>query len=96
MLVSAWFVDLLIMTFRALLACRRRSQYGRWRGKEKLHMPLWLFPFMWLVTFVTLVSVASVEGTKDPTVRTVQVCYGGLLSSGRHRAFLFLPISDCR
>lgn len=83
LLVSAWFVDLFIMTVRVVLYCRRRLLRGAATGdgaagagggeKQKFALPLWAFPLMWLVVFVVLVSVSSVEGTKDPVTRRVEV-----------------------
>eukprot|EP00904_Undaria_pinnatifida_P002839 jgi/Undpi1/12556/HiC_scaffold_6.g02225.m1 len=73
LLVSAWFVDMFIMFGRALRFIRRRFLHGARSEGEKFMLPLWAFPLMWFVTFSTLVSVASVQGAKDPVVRTVEV-----------------------
>lgn len=73
LLVSAWFVDMFIMFGRALRFIRRRFLHGARSEGEKFMLPLWAFPLMWFVTFLTLVSVASVQGAKDPVVRTVEV-----------------------
>lgn len=80
LLVSAWFVDMSIMFVRVLMFCRRRV-VQRGRGVyEKLRLPLWAFPLMWAITFVVLVSVASVQGTKDPVTRTIEVSTGLFVS----------------
>ncbi|CAM9422637.1 unnamed protein product, partial [Laminaria digitata] len=73
LLVSAWFVDIFLMTVRVLRFCRRRFLHGARGEGEKSMLPLWAFPLLWLATFVILVSVASTQGTKDPVVRTIEV-----------------------
>eukprot|EP00752_Nemacystus_decipiens_P009654 g8625.t1 len=84
LLVSAWFVDIFIMTVRVLLYLRRRFSRGSADGAEseggrggvenkKFSLPLLAFPLMWLVVFVILVSVASVQGSRDPVTKTVEV-----------------------
>lgn len=86
LIVSAWFVDIFIMTFRVL-----RYLWGRFTkkgdqaaaaaaattGQQKFALPLLAFPLMWLVVFVILVTVASVQGSRDPVTRTVEVRVGG-------------------
>lgn len=68
------------MFVRVLMICRRRV-VQRDRGvNEKLRLPLWAFPLMWTLTFVVLVSVSSVQGTKDPVTRTIEVSTVLLLS----------------
>lgn len=82
LLVSAWFVDIFIMTVRVLLYLRRRfwkgsadgTEEGRGvEGSKKLSLPLLAFPLMWLVVFVILVTVASVQGSRDPVTKTIEV-----------------------
>ncbi|CAM9255938.1 unnamed protein product [Ectocarpus sp. 12 AP-2014] len=82
LIVSAWFVDIFIMTFRVV-----RYLWGRFTkkgdqaaaaaaastGQQKFALPLLAFPLMWLVVFVILVTVASVQGSRDPVTRTVEV-----------------------
>ncbi|CAM9658090.1 unnamed protein product [Ascophyllum nodosum] len=73
LLVSAWFVDMFIMLVRAVHFLRRRLFQGTRNGNGKLAFPLWVFPLLWLVTFVVFVSVASVHGERDPVIRRVEV-----------------------
>lgn len=81
LLVSAWFVDIFIMTVRVLLYMRRRFSRGSADGTEgrgaqenkKFSLPLLAFPLMWLIVFVILVTVASVQGSRDPVTKTVEV-----------------------
>ena len=74
-LVSAWFVDIFIMTVRVLLYLRRRFSKGSADGEEnkKFSLPLLAFPLMWLLVFVILVTVASVQGSRDPVTKIVEV-----------------------
>ncbi|CAM9895721.1 unnamed protein product, partial [Ectocarpus fasciculatus] len=81
LIVSAWFVDIFIMTFRVLRYLWRRftknadhaAAAAAAAGQEKFALPLLAFPLMWLVVFVILVTVASVQGSRDPVTRTVEV-----------------------
>lgn len=83
LLVSAWFVDIFIMTLRVFLYLRRRFSRGSADETEEgeaaqenskfFSLPLLAFPLMWLAVFVILVSVASVQGSRDPVTRTVEV-----------------------
>ena len=77
LLVSAWFVDMFIMLARAVHFLRRRLLQGTRNGNGKLAFPLWVFPLLWLVTFVVFVSVASVHGERDPVIRRVEVSNTG-------------------
>lgn len=82
LIVSAWFVDIFIMTARVVLYLRRRFTRGphwetRAQENEKFSLPLLAFHLMWLLVFVILVIVASVQGTRDPVTRTVEVREGG-------------------
>lgn len=82
LIVAAWFVDIFIMTARVALYLRRRFSRGpdeetRAEEKQKFSLPLMAFPLMWLVVFVILVTVASVQGSRDPVTRTVEVRPGG-------------------
>lgn len=92
LLVSAWFVDIFIMTVRVLLYLRRRFSRGSADGTEegrgaqenkKFSLPLLAFPLMWLVVFVILVTVASVQGSRDPVTKTVEVGMACILLEGR-------------
>lgn len=66
------------MTARVALYLRRRFSRGpdgetRAEDNEKFSLPLLAFPLMWLLVFVILVTVASVQGSRDPVTRTVEV-----------------------
>lgn len=71
------------MTVRVLLYLRRRFSKGSTRGTgegrgaeentNKFSLPFLAFPLMWLFVFVILVTVASVQGSRDPVTRTVEV-----------------------
>lgn len=68
------------MTFRVLRYLRGRFTKNAGRaataataGQQKFALPLLAFPLMWLVVFVILVTVASVQGSRDPVTRTVEV-----------------------
>lgn len=77
-IVSAWFVDLFVMSVRVVLFCRRRlirSPRGGGDEQKKFRLPLWAFPLMWLVTWVVLVSVSSVKGVEGPITKTVEVSW---------------------
>lgn len=81
LIVSAWFVDIFIMTARVALYLRRRFTRGsdretRAEGSGKLSLPFLAFPLMWLFVFVILVTVASVQGSRDPVIRRVEVRWG--------------------
>eukprot|EP00903_Cladosiphon_okamuranus_P012915 g12058.t1 len=82
LLVSAWFVDIFIMTVRGLLYLWRCFSSGSAGGTEdgrgfeenkKFSLPLLTFPIMWFVVFVVLVAVSSVQGSRDPVTRTIEV-----------------------
>jgi len=82
LLVSAWFVDMFVMTARVCLYLKRCFTGGSGAGAgadaerpKKFSLPLLAFPLMWLVVFVILVAVASVQGSKEPVTRTVEVCF---------------------
>ena len=80
------------MTVRVLLYLRRRFSRGSADGTEegrgaqenkKFSLPLLAFPLMWLVVFVILVTVASVQGSRDPVTKTVEVGMACILLEGR-------------
>ncbi|CAM9681921.1 unnamed protein product [Scytosiphon promiscuus] len=82
LLVSAWFVDMFVMTVRVILYLRRRvagrgaadgTDADESGAERKVSLPVLAFPLMWLVVFVVLVTVASLEGSRDPVTRRVEV-----------------------
>ena len=89
LLVSAWFVDMFIMTARVFLYLKRRfagePATGE-EGRKKFSLPPLAFPLMWLFVFVVLVAVSSVQGTRDPVTRRVEV--GGWII-GRFFLYVF-------